>query len=124
MGDINLGNLYEMNKEAMRKEKPLTNAELTVAYQNIMGYFKDYNNKYFMLLCRERHDYTVFNFTDKKADNLKEAKAAIKDCCRNRGTVLSIEPTEDKIAFEIWLKIEDEPYVYYLFPYDSGMIEV
>ena len=26
--------------------------------------------------------------------------------------------------FEIWIRIEEEPYAYYLFPYDNAVIEV
>jgi hypothetical protein len=55
--------------------------------------------------------------------SLNTTAADIDECLTNRGEIISIEPTENNDAFEIWLKIDDEYYVYYLFPYDLGVIE-
>ena len=36
--------------------------------------------------------------------------------------LLSFEKTEDGIAFEIWLRINEEIFVYYLFPYNEAVL--
>ena len=84
------------------------------------------NNTYYMLLCNERKDYTVFKMNDKdNDDSVREIVSILVDeCLRNRGEIRGIDLTKDKDAIEIWLIIEDEAYCYYFFPYDAAIIEV
>ena len=84
------------------------------------------NNTYYMLLCNERKDYTVFKMNDKdNDDSIREIVSILVDeCLRNRGEIRGIDLTKDKDAIEIWLIIEDEAYCYYFFPYDAAIIEV
>jgi hypothetical protein len=77
-----------------------------------------------MLLCRERYDFTLFNLLNKNDLSLASGIKELKECLENRGAIISIDLTENKDAYEIWIKIDDEPFVYYLFPYDLGVIEV
>ena len=58
---------------------------------------------------------------EKKVDT--EILPLLKECLMNRGEVLEIEKVEETNAFEIWLRIDDEPFCYYLFPYDEAIIE-
>ena len=47
----------------------------------------------------------------------------LMECLTNRGNVVSIEPTEDKQAYEIWIdKGDEEPCCYYFFPYDAAIV--
>ena len=69
--DIKGSSLYELNQQLMGKEKILTSKELK---QEISKKLKDYfTEKYYMLLCHEERDYTIFNLfnvLDKNICNL------------------------------------------------------
>lgn len=120
MSEINMGNLYDFNKSAYSKVKPFDPIELNVKMNEIEQDL--YDNKYLMLLCHERRDYTIFvNITTKKGKFAKE----LKETLLNRGYVLDIEKQEDG-SFEIWVRDFDteENFAYYLFEYGNGVVEV
>lgn len=119
MSEVSLGSVYDINKNLMSKENKLSLPALENKLKKVKEYFIN-GNKYYMLLCHERRDYTVFNLLD--ALSPTKAVKELKECLLNRGNVLSIEKVEG--AFEIWLKIDDEAFCYYLFPYDNAVIEV
>ena len=123
MGEIGLGNLYDMNKNAMSSMKPLSAYSLRKELEKVEKYFRE-NKDYFMLLCREQNDYTIFKFTEKTVESVKEMAIILGECLTNRGGVLSIDKHDLGPALEIWLRIDEENYVYYLFPYDEAVIEV
>lgn len=112
--------MYDINKNLMKEEKPLdpiaTNIAIKKAADGILSSFK----KYWMLLCRERNDYTVFIITgsNKLEDELKET-------ILNRGKLLDISQQEDG-NFEVWIRDSktEENFVYYLFDYTFGIVEV
>ncbi len=122
MSNITLGNLYDLNKSINKLEKTLTATEKKRVLREIKTYFRNVDNKYFMLLCKERSDYTIFAFNDKNEVVMQKAMQDIKECFDNRGKLISVEPAEGN-ALEIWLRVDDESFVYYLFPYDVGVIE-
>ena len=117
-------NMYEMNKQLMLQTgKPLTQEEIDTAQEVIDNWFNWVIDTYAMLLCHERRDYTVFHLYE--TQNLHPTEIAAKEliaCLKERGTIYSIEKTEDE-AWEIWLKIGKEFYCYYLFRYDNAVIE-
>lgn len=122
--NVDLGaTLYDANKQLVKQtEKKLTHPEIAGKQTELEKFFED-NKKYSMLLCHERRDYTVFNLDQ---ENITAPMVAAKEvilCCTNRGDILSIDKTEDDFAYEIWINIEDEPFCYYLFPYDEAVIE-
>lgn len=127
MAEIGFGNLYDLNKQLMEKENVLTTEELSAKIAEIKTHFFApkflAGNKYFMLLCHEDRNYTIFNLSQMAAPT--NAAEALLECLVNRGQVLSIEQQPDE-AYEIWIKnIYDENQVlcYYLFPYDEAVIE-
>lgn len=122
MSEVTLGNLYEMNKSIMKDQPPMEPEELEEKLLNVeKDYFRT-KEIFHMLLCNELKDYTVFLVRNKDNDEcITEAIAALKDCMLNRGKVLDIIKQPDG-AYEIWLKINGEPYCYYLFPYDDAII--
>lgn len=118
MSEVSLGTVYDINKNLMDKEKRLSNSALRKKIDEID---KDFFKKgYFMLLCHEQRDYTVFDITTDA--NAGWAARELKDCLSNRGDVLSIEKTQDGIAYEIWIRKTEGSFVYYLFPYDEAVI--
>lgn len=125
----NSANLYNMNKQLMANEKPLD----VIAYGNLLGKIATWFEQgiqYYMLLCHEHRNYTLFNIKPNAyiglAEKSKTASQELKECLDNRGSVLSIEYQEAQDAWEIWIKdnITAETMVYYLFKYDAGVIEV
>lgn len=125
MAEIQMGTLYDVNKEAMKKEKRLSSKEVADAIKEKVVKFFSENKRYFMLLCNERKDYTVFKKANLSISQGEENFARdLKECLINRGKVISIDQTEDGVAFEIWLYIDDEAFCYYFFPYDEAVIEV
>ena len=60
--EVALGNLYEMNKQLMEQEPPITSTELQIAKEHLRTWLThNFKQKYFMLLCHELRDYTLFN---------------------------------------------------------------
>ena len=112
--------MYEINKNLMKEEKPLDPIAINIAIKNAADGILSSFKKYWMLLCRERNDYTVFIITgsNKLEDELKET-------ILNRGKLLDISQQEDG-NFEIWIRDPEteENFVYYLFDYTFGIIEV
>lgn len=123
MSEVALGTLYDLNKGALKDAKALNvKKEIKRLDKELFNFFA--NHSYFMLLCNDLKDYTVFALTSTapRQVQIKEAKEGLIDCLKNRGELLSIEKTEDNIAFEIWLRIDEEIYAYYFFPYDDAII--
>lgn len=121
---MTLGTLYDFNKQLMSQAKELRRTDFKDSLNQIKDFIKEKNNKYFMLLCKERSDYTVFILFKNEDSDRQVFKKELSECLTNRGQILSIEKTKDKQAYEIWIKIDEEAFVYYLFPYDLGVIEV
>ena len=124
MGELSLGTLYEANKQIMKNQKPISAIEKAAIQEKIASWFNWKIDAYAMLLCRERYDFTVFHLYEKENPNPPALAAKeLMECIQNRGELLSAEELEDG-AWEIWVKIDDEPFVYYLFNYDEAVIEV
>ena len=121
MSNIEMGTLYEMNRNVAAAQKELSRTELKKGLREIKYFFLENSNKYFMLLCREKYDFTLLKH--KRDFSIHKIIQDLEECLSNRGQILSIDLTDAKDAFEIWIKIDNEAYVYYLFPYDIGVIE-
>ena len=120
--DVGMGTLYDVNKNIMIQNFiKMDRSTLKEKLKELKKYFAS-QDTYHMLLCHERRDYTVFIVDKNKEASLNEAVNAIKDCMINRGTILDIEQQPDG-AYEIWLRIEEEAFCYYLFPYDQAIIK-
>lgn len=119
-------NLYNMNKSLVAQEKPLDYIAFGVALAKVSNWFQQSRARYFMLLCHENRDYTLFNFVNKHAADpahYVHAAQELEECLVNRGKIISIEYQDTEDAWEIWIN-DGEPKVYYLFKYDMGVIEV
>ena len=126
MADINLGNLYDFNKEAMKNEKPLDpimfNTKTQKVAEEIWELMEDCGDQYWMLLCHDRRDYTLFNILG--AVDADPIVKELRPTLLNRGQVISIDKQPND-AWEIWIRdSENENFVYYLFQYDNGVIEI
>lgn len=125
--EISIGTAYEINKNLVQKyEKKLTPQKLRIAKEEIAKYIKETDNRYYMLLCHERRDYTVFTILDGDIDEKGAAAAheVVDEVIYTRGEVRGIDYIKETAAYEIWISIDDESFCYYFFPYDNAVVEV
>jgi hypothetical protein len=124
MAELDAGTLYDVNQTLMEKAPKISKERYDSAKKEIKSFFMEKGtNSYFMLLCKEKSDYTVFHIKSVLSCGLavKELNTTLK----NRGSILSIEKAENEPAFEIWVRTEDDntAHAYYLFDYQFGIIE-
>lgn len=112
MSEISMGTMYEINKTAMLKEPMLNNFSKANTMKKLENYFFQIDKDY-ALLCRERYDFTVFRIRESKY----QATIDLRDVLENRGEIISIDEQKDN-SYEIWLKIDEEAFMYKLFPCD------
>lgn len=118
MSELSIGNLYDFNKQIM-ETAPIQ--EKIQMMQTVKNYFLSREHQYYMLLCHEKRNYTIFRLKNRFA--AEKATEEFEVCVDNRGLLQSIDETEDKVALEIWIKDAEGSACYYLFPYDEGVIE-
>ena len=127
--EVSLGNLYDMNKQLMEQSPAIDQSTLASVKPELETWFMTFfNQKYFMLLCHELRDYTLFNL-DKTSSwktpselTISNAASDIIECLSNRGTILAIEK-QDAVSWELWIRTEDGCFAYYLFPYGEAVLE-
>lgn len=121
--DVSLGNLYDINKQLMATMPEMTDAEINLITPQLEEWFNWKLDGYAMLLCRERYDFTVFHLYEKQNPYpQKVAVSELFELLKERGKILSIEKA-DEISWEIWIKIDEEAFVFYLFGCDKWIIE-
>ena len=114
--------LYDMNKQIISQLGPLSEESIKESI-SLIDFFKNTTqNIYYMLYGKEIGYFTIFKEAAKPQYNETLGEAVIA-CLKNVGPVHSIELTEDKAAIEIWVKVDEEVSCFYLFPYDSGLVE-
>lgn len=124
--NVSLGTLYDFNKQILSKQKKLNQFEIDQIKSKIEEWFNWQIDGYAMLLCRERYDFTIFHLYEKQNSNpCKIAVTELIDLLNNRGNILSIEKDSNTMnnAWEIWLEIDKEIFVYYLFNCDDWVIQ-
>jgi hypothetical protein len=133
MSDFSLGTLYDVNKNLVQKnEIKLSEGVINSKKEILKNFLRKMDNTYYMLLCNDRKDYTVFRvgaynedmYLSHEHQYTELTNILVDECLMNRGEIRGIDLTKEKDAIEIWLVIEDEAYCYYFFPYDAAIIEV
>ena len=126
--EIAMGSLYDMNKQLMKQMPALNREGVLTAYDGLKAWFQENTGRYYMLLCNERHDYTLFNL-DKSGtwkiipkEHTESAANDVMECLTNRGALLAADLQNDS-TWEFWIRDYDECFAYYLFPYDQAVIE-
>jgi len=122
--EFSMGTLYDANKNLMKKEKPMTAKEIDKIRPQLEAWFNWHLDSYAMLLCRERYDFTVFHLYVQGNRNPPEiAVQELIELLKERGSILSMDEDVEQKAWEIWIKINEEPFAYYLFNCDDWVIE-
>ena len=131
---IEVGSLYELNQNIVAQLPPQPQEHIQEQLFKIKDWFSKSNGKYFMLLCKEKADYTLFNFNGKEITDIfpefidKMSIKAVKElevCIKNRGILMAINKATEN-AWEIWIKDikNKEVHMYMLFECGSMVIEV
>ena len=115
-------NLYDLNKSIMNQLEPMSNTDIAKKIELFEGLRLKHMNIHYMLLCKDYNYYTIF-----EADSMTTIPnfgAAVCEIVSNLGKVISIEFTEAEDAIEFWIvpEGEEEAFVFYLFPYDTGVV--
>ena len=124
MAEITGNTLYEMNQQLMANEKKMSGLDILNKSKYTTKFFEQSPNSYFMLLCHEERDYTLFKLSG--IDSATIASKELIACLKNRGDILAIDKAKGNAdaAFEIWIRTENNKNLcYYLFKYDEGVIE-
>jgi len=118
--------LYELNKINMAQIQPV---ELQWLKEKCLEVAKEIRNclwtNYWMLMCRERYDFTMFHSLPHLEDFSSELADALYECLTNRGDVIDFTKQLDG-NYEIWIRDTEtkENFAYYLFDYNNGVIEI
>lgn len=123
MAEITMGSLYEMNQQLVKKLPVLEGIKKDTALSSIGSWFSShYKNHYYMLLCKEKSDYTVFYIPE---SNYLKAISEIQEVLESRGKIIAIDYVHGADAYECWVRDPEDldVHMYMLFDYDWGVIE-
>lgn len=112
-------NLYDMNKQFVAQMKEMSDEVRDEKLEEIQKWIEETKNDFYMLLCNELKYYTIFGIHDEAPSNFPDMMI---ECVKNIGKLKAIDRTEDEFAYEMWIEVEDEPHVFYFFPYDQGVV--
>lgn len=113
---------YDIHKQLYAQMEP-NQEKIGRQLTSIGAWFSaKYPCKFWMCMCKEISWYTVFHL---KGMNYEKAKEELRKTLEFRGTIVDIEYVHAEDAYECWIKNpEGEIEMYYLFPYDWGVVEI
>lgn len=123
MADVVLGNLYELNKQVM-SQLPPQSVDIMNHNWNVIGdWFGKDKNRWFMLMCKERSDFTFLHITDNR---FTKGVTELQDVLKERGEILAIQYQHGDDAFEIWVREykTKDVYMFMLFEAEWMIVEV
>ena len=126
MADIEVGTLYEMNKQLVSKEEPLSQDEYMKKLKEMATQMAEDNTYYLLINNRDLHYYTLFNCIDSSIDSIILNTNEILNCL---GQVIDIVPNmvnkDTQDGFEIWIKHIgfENPIAFYMLNWNEGVIE-
>ena len=112
MAEIEMGTLYELNKQVMAQLPPQDEIKLRHSWTIIGDWFGKNQKRWFMLMCKERSDFTFIHITDNK---FTAAVQELQEILKERGEILNINYLHGEDTFEIWVRGKDEVYMFMLF---------
>lgn len=117
--DIDSGaTVYDMAKQGAAIAPELSQEAISKLIDEMSEFIDTHKDNYYMLLCNERRDYTLFD-----ARTYPTASHLAKDiivCMKNRGLLVEYEIQAEGV--ELWSREDDDAAVYYFFP--SGKMVV
>lgn len=118
-GGLSITN-YEVNKQLMANEKVLDPILLSRKAREVAISMEE--DEYWMLLCRERNDYTIFHL--KPTHSTEYTRKELLETLKNRGEVVDFDKQKDG-HYEVWLRDYDtgENVMYKLFECGGFIVE-
>ncbi len=113
--------LYDLNKSVIFNLPPQDESILNKNFREISSWFGKNNDSWFMLMCKERSDFTIIHITN---DNYFQATQELKEILQERGSISSLQYNQDQDIWEIWVKDEKEAYIFMLFEASWMIVEV
>lgn len=123
MAEVEMGSVYEMNKYIRQYSEPMAEDKIKLAVGNIGGWCscRPYT-KYYMLLCKELSDYTIFRLNDYNYNQLAQE---LQEVLKSRGEILGIDYMHGFDSYECWVrKWGQEPYMYMFFDCQGFIVEI
>ena len=112
-------NLYDLNRSLI-SQWPILDI-LTALETMIDKFYSETNNSFYMLYGKEKSYFTLFHFGEKT--EFSKLSDGVITCLKEAfDGIVAYEKVEG--AIEIWVKDKDEATVFYLFPYDAGIVGV
>lgn len=123
MADVEMGSLYELNKQVMAQLPPQAEDILNHNLNLIGAWFSSTDKTHwFMLMCKERSDFTLLHIIE---SNYAKALNELKEIIEERGQILAIQYVHGEDAFEIWVKDKNnEVFLFMLFEASWMVVEV
>lgn len=122
MADVALGNLYELNQQIMAQLPPQDQNTMNHNWTVIGDWFGKGKQRWFMLMCKERSDFTMFHITD---NQFTKGVMELQEVLRERGEILAIQYLHGEDAFEIWIReSKDTVYMFMLFEAEWMIVEI
>lgn len=124
--EINAGiSLYELNKQVMAQLPPQDMEHLKKQLTSVATWFSTFKPeiRWFILLCREKADYTVFHIN---SSDFYQALKELKLTINYRGELMAVNFIHGENAFEIWIRDinTQEVSMYMLFNCAPMIIEI
>ena len=128
MAEITLGTLYNANCNLMKTIKPVPKNKMKLDLTNMGAWMSSFPGvRYFMLMCKERSDFTLIHFNE---FNYLKAVEEIKEILEERGTLLAVDYIHGENHYECWVRKEadtpeeSEVFMFMLFDADWMVVDV
>lgn len=122
---ITAGSLYDMNKQLFKKIKAPSEESVSIELANIGAWFSsNLNTKYYMLLCKERSDYTLFHLED---FNYDKATQELREVLEERGEIMGFDFVHGENAYQCWVREREDDhnvFMFMLFDADWMVIDI
>lgn len=122
--DLNMS-LYDANREIMKTMAPVPESKMKIDLAGIGAWMSKFPSaKYFMLLCREKADYTMFHLN---RFNYMRAVEELREVLESRGTLLGVNYIHGEDTYECWIREEGpnpQVHMYMLFEATDFVIEI
>lgn len=122
---VSVGSLYEMNQQMFKQMKPPLPRKIDMDLANIGAWFSsNYGVQYFMLLCKERSDYTLFHINDY---NYSQAVQELREVLEERGEIMGFDFVHGENCYQCWVRERTENpevFMFMLFDADWMVVEI
>lgn len=119
--------LYSLNKEVMKQLGNTADlSKIPEVAEWATKKVTDRGHVYYMFLCREKNDYTIFRLTGSEKDKEEFRKQLVR-LAYSRGVPVNITHNKILNGYEFWIKepeTDGEVFMYALFNCNDFVIEI